>query len=65
MTMDPIKSLSNEENPFLANLWISNYLRHLIGSRILPLLNQREIISSIKYCIVMWPTRKYIMKKCN
>ena len=45
MTMDPIKSLSNEENPFLANLWISNYLRHLIGVKDTSFIKSKRDIS--------------------
>ena len=45
MTMDPIKSLSKEENPFLANLWISNYLRHLIGVKDTSFIKSKRDIS--------------------
>ena len=45
MTMDPIKSLSKEENPFLANLWISNYLRHLIGVKDTSFIKSKRDVS--------------------
>ena len=45
MTIDPIKSLSKEENPFLANLWISNYLRHLIGVKDTSFIKSKRDIS--------------------